>query len=107
MKSLSRSLSKFSGGKHNAGIKLTLGMVAIFLLASTIRAEWHSDTRPKMGTEVSVYFWHEDERAAAKIIDEVFAEVDRLNALMSTYVETSAISAVNRDASLTAVAAGD
>jgi thiamine biosynthesis lipoprotein len=51
-----------------------------------------------MGTEVSVYFWHEDESAAAVISEEVFAEVDRINALMSTYVDTSRISEINRKA---------
>ena len=60
-----------------------------------------------MGTEVSVYFWHEDEHAAARIAAEIFAEVDRINALMSTYVESSRISAINRDASAEAVIAGD
>ena len=31
-----------------------------------------------MGTEVSVYFWHEDVAAADSIIEAVFAEVDRI-----------------------------
>jgi thiamine biosynthesis lipoprotein len=60
-----------------------------------------------MGTEVSVYFWHEDDETAAMITEEVFAEVDRINALMSTYVETSRISEINRSASDEAVVAGD
>ena len=47
-----------------------------------------------MGTEVSVYFWHEDDETAAMITEEVFAEVDRINALMSTYVEMSRISLI-------------
>ena len=51
-----------------------------------------------MGTEVSVYFWHEDETRGTAIVEEVFAEVDRINALMSTYVESSRISDINRRA---------
>ena len=51
-----------------------------------------------MGTEVSVYFWHADEARAQAIIEEVFTEVDRINALMSTYVESSRISEINRRA---------
>jgi thiamine biosynthesis lipoprotein len=70
-------------------------------------ADWHSDARPKMGTEVSVYFWHEDAAAGKTIIEEVFAEVDRINALMSTYVESSRISEINRQAATRPVVAGD
>ena len=78
-----------------------------FLLSSAALGEWRADARPKMGTEVSVYFWHQDELAAANIADEVFAEVDRIDGLMSTYVESSAISTINRSASAEAVVAGD
>ncbi len=71
----------------------------MFLLVSgAVRAEWHSDARPKMGTEVSVYFWHEDAERGNAIIEEIFSEVDRINALMSTYVESSRISEINRHA---------
>lgn len=59
-----------------------------------------------MGTEVSVYFWHEDEAEGDAIVEEIFAEVDRINALMSTYVETSRISDINRNAAEEPVVAG-
>lgn len=59
-----------------------------------------------MGTEVSVYFWHGDAAEANNIIEAVFDEVDRINALMSTYVETSRISEINRDAAAEPVVAG-
>ena len=97
----------FGGGKHNAGTRLTLGIVAIFSVSSVALAEWHGETRPKMGTEVNVYLWHPSPEAGARIIEEVFAEVDRINALMSTYVETSRISEVNRLAAAEPVAAGE
>ena len=70
-------------------------------------AEWHSDARPKMGTEVSVYFWHDNAAEADRILEAVFDEVDRINALMSTYVDTSRISKINRDAAAEPVVAGD
>lgn len=60
-----------------------------------------------MGTEVSVVFWHEDAAVGEAILEEVFAEVDRINALMSTYVESSKISEVNRLAATRPVVAGD
>jgi thiamine biosynthesis lipoprotein ApbE len=76
-------------------------------MAGVARADWHSDARPKMGTEVSVYFWHEDAARGDAIIEEVFAEVDRINALMSTYVETSRISDINRRAADEPVVSAD
>ena len=82
-------------------------MVAIFLVSGMAQADWHADARPKMGTEVSVYFWHEDDAVGNTIVEEIFAEVDRINALMSTYVETSLISDINRRAADEAVFAGE
>ena len=59
-----------------------------------------------MGTEVSVYLWHDDPRRGEEAVEAVFAEMDRINALMSTYVEESTISEVNRDAAAGWVDAG-
>ncbi len=59
-----------------------------------------------MGTEVSVYLWHDDPLRGEEALDAVFDEMDRINALMSTYVEESRISEVNRDAASGWVDAG-
>ena len=60
-----------------------------------------------MGTQVSIYFWHDDQATADRITEEVFNEVDRINALMSTYVEESRISEINRRAANEPIVAGD
>ena len=60
-----------------------------------------------MGTEVSVYFWHDNEAEGTAIVEEIYAEVDRINALMSTYVVTSQISEINRRAADEAVLASE
>lgn len=60
-----------------------------------------------MGTEISVYLWHDDPVAGGEAIEAVFDEVARINSLMSTYVEDSRISEINRDAANRPVAAGD
>ena len=65
------------------------------------------DARAKMGTEVSLFLWHPDAEEGAAAIDAVFTEIDRINALMSTYVEDSRISEINRDAAERWVVAGD
>jgi len=81
--------------------------VALFLLSGAAWGGWHSDVRPKMGTEVSVYFWLDDDARGQAVIEEIFAEVDRINALMSTYVESSRISDINRRAADEPVFAGE
>jgi thiamine biosynthesis lipoprotein len=81
--------------------------LAFLLLADTAWGDWHADARPKLGTEVSVYFWHDDDARGQAIVEEIFAEVDRINALMSTYVESSTISDINRRAADEPVFAGE
>lgn len=60
-----------------------------------------------MGTEISVYLWHEDADQGREAVAAVFDEVDRIDKLMSTYVEDSRISEINRDAAERPVIAGD
>ena len=72
-----------------------------------VRAEWFGDARPMMGTEVSVRFWHDDAAIGAQLVEEVFQEAERIDQLMSTYIEDSRISAINRLAASEPVVAGD
>jgi len=60
-----------------------------------------------MGTEVSVHLWHENAEEGMSIVEEVFTEVTRIEGLMSTYIEGSEISEINRSAADGPVAAGD
>jgi thiamine biosynthesis lipoprotein len=107
MRSLARSLSKYRGLKHNSGPKLSLAIVLILAISTPARAEWIGDSRPMMGTEVSVYLWHDDTAAGQELVAAVFAEAERIDRLMSTYIETSRISDVNRLAASEAVVTGD
>lgn len=59
-----------------------------------------------MGTEVSVYLWHEDPQEGQRLVDAVFDEAARIDELMSTYKESSRISDINRRAAGEAVFAG-
>ncbi len=76
----------------------------LFLLSSPVAAEWVSDERPIMGTSVRVELWHADRAAGARVLEAVMDEMNRINALMSTYREDSEISAVNRAAARAPVA---
>jgi thiamine biosynthesis lipoprotein len=84
----------------------TLGLL-LCVLPMPAPAEWLGEAKPRMGTEVSVYLWHEDAAVAGAAVDAVFAEMDRINAVMSTYVEDSRISYINREAAHGWVDAGE
>lgn len=99
-KDTSRLFLKLAAWRLGAALCLAFGP------ASPAGAEWISDGRPMMGTEVSVQLWHEDRAAGASAIAAVFAEFERIDALMSTYKEDSRISLINREAALHPVPAG-
>ncbi|GMG88084.1 FAD:protein FMN transferase [Biformimicrobium ophioploci] len=65
-------------------------------------AEWHYDSQPVMGTEVTVQFWLEDSgsggQAAAALVDAAMAEFRRIDRRYSPYREDSELSRVNREA---------
>ena len=82
-------------------------MLASCVFAAAALADWHGDARGMMGTEVSVRLWHGDSDAANTVIEAVFAEAERINQLMSTYIETSRISEINRSAATRPVVAGE
>jgi len=81
-------------------------MVLIFAFSTTLRAEWVGDVRPMMGTEVSVHLWHDNIETGAQLVEDVFVEVKRIDRLMSTYIEDSKISDINRLAADEPVVAG-
>jgi len=68
------------------------------LLCSSAGAEWIGDAQSKMGTRIEVQFWHEDAEVGAALLAQAMAEVDRIEARMSTYRESSEISRVNAHA---------
>lgn len=82
-------------------------MTAISGISGTAQAEWIGESRPMMGTEISVYLWHDDAAAGQAAVEAVFAEAVRIDNMMSTYKEDSILSAINRDAASGPVAAGD
>lgn len=51
-----------------------------------------------MGTEISIYLWHDDAERGREVADAIFAEMARIDQLMSTYIEDSEMSSINRNA---------
>ncbi|MDX1404528.1 MAG: FAD:protein FMN transferase [Woeseiaceae bacterium] len=58
-----------------------------------------------MGTEVTVFLWHDDDEIGQAAVNAVFHEIARLDQLMSTYIAESKISEINRLAAQSAVPA--
>ncbi|HWL95638.1 MAG TPA: FAD:protein FMN transferase [Phycisphaerae bacterium] len=108
----SQSTSRFMHPrrKNNPRPPLTLGslliLAAIPFVARPAVAEWWGDSRPLMGTEISVQLWHDDAAKGQAAVEAVFSEMERINQLMSTYIEDSRISLINREAADRAVPAG-
>mgnify|MGYP001819851937 CR=1 FL=1 len=104
---MSRSLLNVCLTKHNPGLGPKLAMLLLFLAAPAAFADWFSDARAMMGTEVSVHLWSDDPEAGRLALEKVFQEAARIDRLMSTYKDESEISKINREAAKKAVVAGD
>ncbi len=98
---------RYRNWKHSVARQLTLAIGAFLCFSMPSHAAWVGDSRPLMGTEVRVFLWFEDQAEGAALVEAAFDEIERINAVMSTYIETSLISEVNRDASTRPVDAGD
>lgn len=107
MKSLSRSLLNGQKTKHNSGLGPRLATLLLLLPCVQALADWVGEARPMMGTEVSVYLWSDEPDLGRQALEEVFAEAERINRLMSTYLDGSEISEINRLAAEQPVVAGE
>ncbi len=76
--------------------RLSCALLVLFPMVA--HAGWYTDTRGKMGTQVEIQLWADDEAEARTLLAAGMAEFDRIEAAMSTYRETSEISMVNREA---------
>ncbi len=82
-------------------------MVAIVVSSIPAQADWFADARPMMGTEISVRLWHDDPAQGRHLVEQVFAEAKRIDLLMSTYIDDSKISDINRRGADEPVIAGN
>ena len=93
--------------EHNSHTEVTLVIAAIFAFSMPAQADWYADARPMMGTEISVRLWHDDAEIGQALVEQVFAETKRIDLLMSTYIDDSRISDINRRAADGPVVAGN
>jgi thiamine biosynthesis lipoprotein len=77
------------------------------LYSGVASAEWLQQYRNIMGTRISVELWHTDAAHAKQCSDQVFVEMDRIDALMSSYKNSSELSHINNNAAVNAVQISD
>lgn len=68
---------------------------------------WYRSEHAIMGTEVGVELWHDDIKHAEFCADQVFAEMRRIDALMSPYIAVSELSKINDQAAVSPVKISD
>ena len=73
-----------------------IGCMLLFIFSSYVNAQWQTDDAAIMGTTIRVEVWHEDENVRQQGVDEVMAEMERVNRLMSPYIEQSQLSKINK-----------
>lgn len=78
--------------------------LSLLLLAGVCQGEWHDDSQPIMGTEVSVNLWHEDAGAGREALAAVMAEMRRIDSLWNPEKTTSELYRVNAGAATAPVA---
>jgi len=66
-------------------------------------AGWLKEQADIMGTRIVVELYHDDPAIARQGVDTVLAEMRRIDAAMSPFIDTSELSRVNRDAARQAV----
>ncbi|KPV94259.1 Thiamine biosynthesis lipoprotein ApbE precursor [Pseudoalteromonas sp. P1-9] len=62
--------------------------------------EWLSDEKAIMGTSVKITLWHHDKSHGEAAIKAVFDEMERINQLMSPYINSSELYSVNKNAAI-------
>jgi thiamine biosynthesis lipoprotein len=81
-------------------MKIVVLFVTLFGLSQELQAQWLARDATIMGTNIHVEVWAEDPILGEKAMQTVFAEMQRINQLMSPYIKTSELSKINQLAAL-------
>ncbi len=88
-----------NGARNRLAAQRTLVLSLVFIAAASFgAADWHVETTARMGTRIEVRLWANDHVAARAHIAAAIAEIDRIEADMSTYIDDSMLSKVNAQA---------
>ena len=97
---------KACGFRYKA-IILSVLQLYFISLAPIASAAWHQQQRDMMGTRIAVELWHDEPAVAAQCSEQVFGEMRRIEALMSSYRDSSELSFINNNAAISAVEISD
>jgi len=75
-----------------------VAVTLLLLMPTSARADWHQREAAIMGTRITAELWHEESTAGQAALDAVFAEMHRIDRLMSHYKPDSQLSRINRNA---------
>lgn len=70
----------------------------ILAFSASLKAEWYSDSAGIMGTNIYLEVWAETPIQGELALRSVMVEMERINQLMSPYIETSELSVINATA---------
>jgi thiamine biosynthesis lipoprotein len=73
-------------------------LLLVWVLPGQVCADWYKSTQSIMGTEIGVDIWHENTTHAGDCGERVFANMRRIDALMSPYLEQSELYTINANA---------
>jgi len=72
------------------------GYLFLLVISLSVNAEWQTEDAAIMGTTIRVEVWHADASVRQQGIDKVLEEMERINRLMSPYIEQSQLSKINK-----------
>ncbi|MEM0910070.1 MAG: FAD:protein FMN transferase [Pseudomonadota bacterium] len=98
--------------RHNSQVanfmyKILIFLACLFSIIGICNASWYSQTSGIMGTNIYAEVWHDDPAIAEKALTEIMAEMERINQLMSSYIDTSELSKINQKAAENPIAISD
>jgi thiamine biosynthesis lipoprotein len=73
--------------------------ISLLLVSFSCTAKWHQQQFEVMGTQAKVEFEADNDQLAAKLIEQVIAEMHRIDHLMSPFKTDSELSRINQQAS--------
>lgn len=72
------------------------GYLFLLAISLSVNAEWQTEDAAIMGTTIRIEVWHADVNVRQQGIDKVLEEMERINRLMSPYIEQSQLSKINK-----------
>lgn len=81
-----------------SSLKRSVIWLCFFSMSYAANAKWYSENAAIMGTNIYVEVWSEDPIQGQLGVKTVLAEMERINQLMSPYIESSELSKINNTA---------